>query len=180
MQENPSGEDITVSNTNTAREHVEQKQFPTVFFMLTLQISMVCLKYSLRVCQGEKQHAHTSYLHPKTEALSEQRQNTGLQSQEGSMASVLLLRPSHMLPDLPPPELGRNGACVNVYGPNKENTSSMGTVIGVSKVWIPRVFLAHSSFFQSTSTMLSTPLVSSFNRTRLCCCCMACRNLDNC
>lgn len=40
--------------------------------------------------------------------------------------------------------------------------------------------LAHSSFFQSTSTMLSTPLVSSFTRTRLCCCCMACRNLDNC
>lgn len=40
--------------------------------------------------------------------------------------------------------------------------------------------LAHSGFFQSTSTMLSTPLVSSFTRTRLCCCCMAFRNLDNC
>lgn len=39
---------------------------------------------------------------------------------------------------------------------------------------------AHSWFFQSTSTILSTPLVSSLTRTRLCCCCMAWRNLDNC
>lgn len=130
------------------------------------------------LCQGENQHA--SCLHPKREALSEQRQNTGLRSQEGSMESVLLLRPSHMLPDWPPLEPGRNGACVNVYGPDKENTSWMRIVIGGSKVWISRFFWAHSSFFQSTSTMLSTPLVSSFNRTRLCCCCMACRNLDNC
>lgn len=29
--ENENGEGITVSNTNTAREHVEQKQLPTVF-----------------------------------------------------------------------------------------------------------------------------------------------------
>lgn len=90
------------------------------------------------LCQGEKQHA--SCLPPKREALSEQRQNTGLRSQEGSMESVLLLRPSHMLPDLPPLEPGRNGACVTVYGPDKGNTSSMGIVIGGSKVWISRFF----------------------------------------
>lgn len=37
----------------------------------------------------------------------------------------------------------------------------------------------HSGFFQSTSTILSTPFVSSFTRTRWYCCCMAWRNLDN-
>lgn len=81
------------------------------------------------LCQGEKQHAHTSCLHPKREALSEQRQNTGLWSQEDSTESVLPQRPSHVLPDRPPLEPGRNGACVNVYGPDKENTSSMGIVM---------------------------------------------------
>ena len=38
----------------------------------------------------------------------------------------------------------------------------------------------HAGFFQSTSTMLSTPLVRAFTRTTLCCCCMTCRNLDSC
>lgn len=103
-----------------------KSNFLLFFYVHTLNLQGTPEILIKSLCQGEKQHAHTSCLHPKREALSEQRQNTGLWSQEGSTESVLPQRPSHVLPDLPPLEPGRNGACVNVYGPDKENKSSMG------------------------------------------------------
>lgn len=102
---------------------------------------MCVLNTQRELLSGEKKgHAHTSYSHPKREARSELRQNTGLWSQEGSIESLLRLRPSRTFPDRPPQEPERNAACVNVYIANKGSTSSVGMRVVGQELWIWRCF----------------------------------------
>lgn len=60
------------------------------------------------------------------------------------------------------------------------NVGGLQVSIPMKNFFILKKASTHSGFFQSTSTILSTPLVSSFTRTMLYRCSMVCRNLESC
>lgn len=147
---------------------------------------MICLKLTLRVCD---RNTHTHLLF-----ASRKRSSTRAETEY----RVVISGGQYGVSTSPPSCNGAASTSVS-NGMLKERSlwsinviwrKSKGPVslnVGGLWVWIltKNIFklgqgLAHFWFFQSTSTMLSTPFVSSFTRTRLCCCCMACRNLDNC